>query len=96
MGKYCGVENRISFIFSRFVLIPSFRHNTANSTNSLECSDNLQHDYKLDNEDNDSLDSDEDQEDVEEIDELDKRNNKIGGLLSDLRRLDSIEVSVQG
>lgn len=74
-------------------MIPSFRHNTANSTTSLECSDNLQHDFKLDNEDNDSLNSDDDQldNDTEELEELDKRN-KMGGLLSDLRRLDSIEV----
>jgi hypothetical protein len=63
----------------------------------LECSDNLQHDFKLENEDNDSLNSDDDQldeEDEEEFEELDKRN-KIGGLLSDLRRLDSIEVGAK-
>ncbi|KAI6191536.1 Regulator of G-protein signaling 3 [Aphelenchoides bicaudatus] len=78
----------------RFILIPSFRHNTANSTTSLECSDNLQHEFKLDHGDNDSLNSDDDQEDeqFEEEEELNKRTNKIG-FLNDLRRLDSIEES---
>lgn len=81
--------------FRRFIPIPSLCRNTVNSTTSLECSDNLQHEFELDNEDNDDLDSVEGIENSEEDSEDlgNQHKNIVGSFLKDLRRLDSIEES---